>query len=49
MEEIVGERFDEFDTNRREAEAMEAEKEAFEDLQNLEAEVKKLSKRKGGK
>ena len=46
MEEIVGERFDEFNTHRREAEAMEAEKEEIEDLRNLEAEVKKLSKRR---
>ena len=46
MEEIVGERFDEFNTHRREAEAIEAEKEDLEDLRNLEAEVKKLSKRR---
>ena len=49
MEHIVSTRFTEFDTHRREAEAMEAEKEEFEDLRTLEAEVKKLSKRKGRK
>ena len=49
MEKIVGERFTEFDTARRQAEAVEAEKEELEDLQALETEVKKLSNRKGKK
>lgn len=49
MEKIVGERFSEFDTARRDAEAAEAEKEELEDLKALESEVKKLSNRKGKK
>lgn len=47
MQKIVGERFGEFDTARRGAEAVEAEKEELEDLRALETEVKELSNRKG--
>jgi len=49
MEKIVGERFSEFDTARREAEAVEAEKEELEDLRALETQVNRFSNRKGNK
>lgn len=45
MEKIVNDRFTEFDANRRDAETIAAEKEELEDLQRLESEVTKLTKR----
>ncbi len=45
METLVNRRFESFDENRQEAEALTAAKDELEDLQALEAEVKKMSKR----
>lgn len=46
MTEIAHARFDVFDASRRAAEAIEAEREAAEDLAKLEAEAKLLTQRK---
>jgi hypothetical protein len=46
MTEIAHARFDAFDAGRRAAEAVEAEQEAAEDLAQLEAEARRLTKRK---
>ncbi|WP_040771773.1 RhuM family protein, partial [Rhodopseudomonas sp. B29] len=46
MTEIAHTRFDTFDADRRAAEAIEAEREADEDLAKLEAEARRLTQRK---